>query len=74
MLTFSGMTLDRAMAERLDAAWVAARLEDPTSRTLLASADGVLVSAGPPVSLLRVPVPVRASLPTGEAWPVMLGL
>ncbi len=62
------------MAERLDPAWVAARLEDPTSRTLLASADGVLVSAGPPVSLLRVPVPVRASRATGEAWPVMLGL
>ena len=74
MLTFSGMTLDRAVAERLDPAWVAARLEDPTSRTLLASADGVLVSAGPPVSLLRVPVPVRASRATGEAWPVMLGL
>lgn len=74
VLTFSGMTLDRAVAERLDPAWVAARLEDPTSRTLLASAEGVLVSAGPPVSLLRVPVSVRASRATGEAWPVMLGL
>lgn len=74
MLTFSGMTLDRAMAARLDPAWVAARLEDPASRALLASADGVLVSAGEPISLLRVPVPVNPSRPAEEAWPVMLGL
>jgi NAD+ diphosphatase len=74
MLTFSGMTLDRAMAQRLDPAWVAARVEDPASRTLLAGADGVLVSAGQPVWLLRVPVPARASGATGEAGPVMLGL
>jgi NAD+ diphosphatase len=75
MLTFSGMTLDRAMAQRLDPAWVAARLEDPASRTLLASADGVLVDAGSPVSLLRVPVPGRASRATEQPSPVvMLGL
>jgi NAD+ diphosphatase len=74
VLTFSGMTLDRAMAERLDPAWVATRLEDPASRTLLASADGVLVSTGPSVSLLRVPLPARANRATDQAWPVMLGL
>jgi NAD+ diphosphatase len=74
MLTFSGMTLDRVMAERLDPAWVAARLEEPTSRALLASADGVLLSTERPVSLLRVPVPTLASRASGQAWPVMLGL
>jgi NAD+ diphosphatase len=74
VLTFSGMTLDRAMAERMAPAWVAARLEDPASLTLLASADGVLISSGPPVSLLRVPVPERARSATEQAWPVMLGL
>jgi NAD+ diphosphatase len=74
MLTFSGMPLDRAVAERLDPAWVAARLGDPASRALVGSADGVLVSTEGPVSLLRVPVPPRASRAVDEAWPVMLGL
>src|ERR1700733_1586641 len=74
MLTFSGMTLDRAVAERSDPARVAVRLEDPASRALVASADGVLVSADPPASLLRVPVPGGARRTAEEAWPVMLGL
>ncbi len=74
MLTFSGMTLDRAVAERLDPAWVAARLEDPASRALVASAAGVLVSPDPPVSLLRLPVPGHARRAAKEAGPVMLGL
>jgi NAD+ diphosphatase len=74
MLTFSGMGLDRAVAERSDPPWVAARLEDPASRALVASADGVLVSPDPPVSLLRLPVPAQASRPAEEAGPVMLGL
>jgi NAD+ diphosphatase len=74
MLTFSGMELDRAGAERLDPAWVAERLGDPASRALVASADGVLVGADLPVSLLRVPVPAHASRAAEEAWPVMLGL
>jgi NAD+ diphosphatase len=74
MLTFSGMALDRAVAERLDPAWVAARLTDPASRALVASADGVLVCTDPPVSLLRVPVPAHATRAPEEASPVMLGL
>lgn len=74
MLTFSGMPLDRAVAERLDPAWVEARLEDPASQVLVGSADGVLVSTDGTVSLLRVPVPPRASRTAEEAWPVMLGL
>ncbi len=74
MLTFSGMSLDRAAMERLDPFWVAGRLEDPASRAVVASADGVLVTGDRPVSLVRVPVPARANRPVDEAWPVMLGL
>jgi NAD+ diphosphatase len=74
MLTFSGVALDRAGTERSDPAWVAGRLGDPASRALIASADGVLVRADPPVSLVRVPVPAHAGHAAGEAWPVMLGL
>jgi NAD+ diphosphatase len=58
----------------LDPAWIQGRLVEPASRALLASADGVLVSSDPPVSLLRVPVPAHASRATEQAWPVMLGL
>lgn len=74
MLTFSGMTLDRAGSERSDPAWVAERLGDPASRALVASADGVLIRAEPPVSLVRLPVPSHAGRAVGEAWPVMLGI
>jgi NAD+ diphosphatase len=74
MLTFSGLALDRAVAERLDPAWVAARLEDPASRALVGGADGVLLGGDSPVSLLRVPVPAQATSAPDEAWPVLLGL
>ena len=74
VLTFSGMALDRAVSERLDPVWVAKRVEDPASRAVVASADGVLVTVDPPVSLLRVPVPAHANGATDEDWPVMLGL
>src|SRR5690348_16263048 len=74
MLTFSGVTLDRAGTERLDPEWVAVHLGDPASRVLVGSADGVLVSSDPSVSLLRLPVPARAGRPAEEVWPVMLGL
>ena len=74
MLTFSGAALDRAGTERLDPAWVAGRLNDPASRALVASADGVLVRADPPVSLMRLPIPAHAGGAAGESWPVMLGL
>jgi len=74
MLTFSGMSLDRAVTERLDPIWVAGRLEDPASRAVVASADGVLVTGDSPVSLLRVPVPTHADGAAGGAGPVMLGL
>ncbi len=74
VLTFSGMALDRAAAERLDPLWLARRIEDPASRAVVASADGVLVTSDPPVSLLRVPVPAHANGAADQGWPVMLGL
>jgi len=74
MLTFSGMALDRAGTERLDPLWVAGRVEDPASRAVVASADCVLVTDGPEVSLLRVPLPAHGSGAGDEAGPVMLGL
>jgi NAD+ diphosphatase len=74
MLTFSGMALDRAVAERLDPAWVEGRLGDAGSRAVVASAQGVLIRTDPPVSLLRVPMPGQARRLSTEAGPVMLGL
>lgn len=74
VLTFSGMVLDRAGTERLDPLWVAERLEDPASRAVVASADGVLVTGDAAVSLLRVPVPAHGNHTVDQAWPVMLGL
>ncbi len=75
VLTFSGMGLDRAVAERLDPLWVERRLEDPASRAVVASAEGVLVTSAPLASLLRVPVvPDRAARAADEPWPVILGL
>jgi NAD+ diphosphatase len=74
MLTFSGMSLDRAVTERLDPVWLAGRLEHPATRAVVASADGVLVAGDRPVSLVRVPVTARVDHPAGGAWPVMLGL
>jgi NAD+ diphosphatase len=74
VLVFSGMTLDRAAAERLDPAWVAGHLEDPASRAVVANAEGVLVSGDGRASLLRVPVPDGATRGPDEPWPVMLGL
>ncbi len=74
MLTFSGVEIDRAGTERLDPAWVAEHVDDPASRAIVASADGVLVGTEPPVSLVRVPVPARSTRAAEEPWPVMLGL
>jgi len=74
VLTFSGMSLDRAVTERVNPVWVAGHLEDPASRAVVASADGVLVTGESSVSLLRVPVATHANRPAEEAWPIMLGL
>lgn len=74
MLTFSGVVLDRAGTERLDPGWVAGLLENPSSRAVVASADGVLVTGEQATSLLRVPVPAHVNRAVDEAWPVVLGL
>ena len=69
--TFTGMTLDRAMAEREDPDRVAQLLADPRARAVAAAADGVLLDddhengTGP--ALLRVPA-------DPEAEPILLGL
>lgn len=43
--TFAGEPLDRVGPRRADAAWVARRRADPSSRAVVATADGVLVGA-----------------------------
>jgi NAD+ diphosphatase len=65
--TFSGEALDRAGLCRRDDAWLAARLADPTSCVVVASASGVLVDGEQP----RLISP--ADLPDGVE-PVLLGV
>jgi NAD+ diphosphatase len=66
---FSGAELDRAADERKDPAWVAAQLEDPAARAVLAGDAGVRVSGDAPRLAL---VPLAAAPARGE--PVLLGL
>jgi NAD+ diphosphatase len=65
--TFAGEALDRAGTRRNDDAWLAARLDDPTTRVIAASEAGVLSEDGRP-KLLSV-----ADLPDG-AERVLLGV
>jgi NAD+ diphosphatase len=46
--TFAGEALDRSGPHRRDAAWLAARLADPSARVVGASASGVLVAGERP--------------------------
>jgi NAD+ diphosphatase len=46
--TFAGEALDRAGTRRRDAEWLAARLADPTTRIVAASASGVIADADGP--------------------------
>jgi NAD+ diphosphatase len=46
--TFAGEALDRAGTRRRDPDWLAARLTDPTTRIVTASADGVLTDGERP--------------------------
>jgi NAD+ diphosphatase len=66
---FTGMTLDRAMSEREDPAVVARLLEDPATRVLAATSDGVLVADGQAPSLLRATL-----APDAAHEPILLGL
>jgi NAD+ diphosphatase len=65
--TFAGEALDRAGTRRLDEAWLAARLADPATRVVAASASGVLVDDGHPRQL------GPADLPAGVET-VLLGV
>jgi NAD+ diphosphatase len=69
--TFAGAGLDRAGAHRGDADWVRARLADPASRAIVASAEGVLVQEDERGVRPRL-VPLAAA--TALAQPVLLGL
>jgi NAD+ diphosphatase len=63
------MVLDRAERRRKDEAWLRERLEDPRSRVVTASQDGVALHDE---RLLRGPVP--QTMRRGEAEPILLGL
>jgi NAD+ diphosphatase len=65
--TFAGAALDRVAERRTDGAWLAQRLADPTSRAVVATAEGVLVNGFAP---LLVPLPAI----DGAGEPVLLGV
>jgi NAD+ diphosphatase len=69
--TFAGEALDRAAARRTDRAWLAQRLADPTSRTVLVGSAGVLVAEGPQRSApAQLPLAALGEMP--EA--ILLGI
>jgi NAD+ diphosphatase len=67
--TFEGARLDRVTARRRDPEWVAARLADPASRAVVASAGGVLVDgdALALVPLDGLPEPLLLGMQDGRA-------
>jgi NAD+ diphosphatase len=68
------MSLDRASTLRGDPEWVADRLQDPTTRVLVASSEGVLLGdASGPVLTRRAIEPVAVRCPE-LAGPILLGL
>jgi NAD+ diphosphatase len=72
--TFTGMSLDRAMTERADAATVARLLDDPDTRVLAADRDGVLIGGDEP-SLVRARLSDGAPVATdAQQGPILLGL
>ena len=64
--TFTGAVLDRAGEHRTDDDWVAAQLEHPRARAVVAGARGVRVTGGRPGL-----VPLREA---GDGEPLLLGL
>ena len=65
--TFAGEALDRAGTHRLDDEWLAARLAEPSTRVVAATAAGVLVEDGRPRLI------GTADLPDGVE-PILLGV
>jgi NAD+ diphosphatase len=55
--TFAGEALDRAGTRRRDPEWLAARLADPTTRIVAASASGVVVDGDRPRTLSPTELP-----------------
>lgn len=70
---FSGMALDRAAALRSDPEWIAQRLEEPNTRVLAASREGVLLDAADPL-LRRRPIDPDSLRDVDLAGPILLGL
>ena len=69
--TFSGAQLDRASARRSDAAWVQARLHEPSSRALAITRDGVLVTGYAEPQLVRLTLD---QIPGGAGTTALLGV
>jgi NAD+ diphosphatase len=67
--TFTGAALDRAGERRRDRDWVSEQRAHPRARAVVASADGVHVTAGEQPRLALVPL-----TDAGEAEPLLLGL
>ncbi len=74
--TFAGGVLDRASERRADADWIAARLADPTSRSIALWNGAVLVQerAGGGARLTHLPPPLARGLASGEERLLFLGL
>ncbi len=66
---FTGMTLDRAMAERKQPGRVRQLLDEPGTRVLAAGHEGVLMRDGSAAELVRAPVASDAG-----SEPIMLGI
>jgi NAD+ diphosphatase len=68
------MSLDRASSLRGDPEWVADRVQDPTTRVLVASSEGVLVSDTSDPVLTRTAIEPETIGYVERAGPILLGL
>jgi NAD+ diphosphatase len=68
------MTLDRAVTVRADASLVARALEEPTTRFVGASREGVLLDPGTPQALIRRSLGPQTESHAKAAEPILLGL
>ncbi|MGA2929997.1 MAG: NAD(+) diphosphatase [Solirubrobacteraceae bacterium] len=66
---FTGMALDRAVLQRSDPEWLQRSLSDPSTRSVAADSDGVLISDDDSPSLIRMPFALD-----GGQEPILLGL
>jgi NAD+ diphosphatase len=68
------MSLDRASTLRGDPEWVAERVQDPTTRVLVASREGVLLSDASDSGLTRIAIEPETIGHVEQAGPILLGL